>query len=479
MGARRPRPAVPADPRARRAQGRRPWRALPAAARRGRVIDPELLPRREAAAGARPGRSPASRTRDRRRAGSTSTPRSRPSGGPWPSAACRYRVEATADLAILQFAKFRLWKDLDENWAELSPNPLVAHLIHSPTEPFADPVPADRRGRPRRARRQPARSPPTLRSWARRGGDRRADVRPRRPAGHREVADHHQPARPRRGRRASGCCSSPRSGPRSTSCSSGSTPSGMGAVLRSTCTTSGSKPAAVREQIRARLDHACRRRRAGPGRTEDLRAARRRTRPLRRRPARAERRRALLYSARVPPMLDHRRGRGADADPRCAAVQRRGPRRVDADPAICSARCPRSPTPPDPRPDHPWAFVDDRRPAVDVAAVRAAAVRFDAALAALRVRRSAGARGGRARPLTWRSSPTIAGSAACRSHVLDETRTPRWREATDCVDAEIGAFAAAAHPGLDVVTPAALDAAARRDRTPQAAAAAVVRLLRA
>lgn len=29
-----------------------------------------------------------------------------------------FRVEATAELAILQFSKFRLWKDLDENWAE-------------------------------------------------------------------------------------------------------------------------------------------------------------------------------------------------------------------------------------------------------------------------------------------------------------------------------------------------------------------------
>ena len=29
-----------------------------------------------------------------------------------------FRVEPTADLAILQFAKFRLWKDLDENWEQ-------------------------------------------------------------------------------------------------------------------------------------------------------------------------------------------------------------------------------------------------------------------------------------------------------------------------------------------------------------------------
>ena len=51
-----------------------------------------------------------------------------------------YRVESTADLAILQFAKFRLWKDLDEHWSDFADNPLVAHLVHEPTEAFADPA---------------------------------------------------------------------------------------------------------------------------------------------------------------------------------------------------------------------------------------------------------------------------------------------------------------------------------------------------
>src|SRR5215203_3518180 len=51
-----------------------------------------------------------------------------------------YRVEATADLAILQFAKFRLWKDLDEHWSDFADNPLVAHLVHEPTEAFEDPA---------------------------------------------------------------------------------------------------------------------------------------------------------------------------------------------------------------------------------------------------------------------------------------------------------------------------------------------------
>ena len=50
-----------------------------------------------------------------------------------------FRVESSVDLSILQFAKFRLWKDLDDNWEELSRNALVQHLIHSPTREFVDP----------------------------------------------------------------------------------------------------------------------------------------------------------------------------------------------------------------------------------------------------------------------------------------------------------------------------------------------------
>ncbi|QYF74264.1 DUF4011 domain-containing protein [Cryobacterium sp. PAMC25264] len=52
-----------------------------------------------------------------------------------------FRVEETLDLSILQFAKFRLWKDLDENWETLAQNSLVNHLVHTPTQPFVDPVP--------------------------------------------------------------------------------------------------------------------------------------------------------------------------------------------------------------------------------------------------------------------------------------------------------------------------------------------------
>ena len=54
-----------------------------------------------------------------------------------------FRVEETVDLAILQFAKFRLWKDLDDNWASLAGNSLVKHLIEKPTQLFEDPVGQD------------------------------------------------------------------------------------------------------------------------------------------------------------------------------------------------------------------------------------------------------------------------------------------------------------------------------------------------
>jgi len=54
----------------------------------------------------------------------------------------RFRVEDTVHLSILQFAKFPLWKDLDESWEQLSGNPLVKHLIDTPTQQFVDPAPA-------------------------------------------------------------------------------------------------------------------------------------------------------------------------------------------------------------------------------------------------------------------------------------------------------------------------------------------------
>lgn len=54
-----------------------------------------------------------------------------------------FHVEKTVDLANLQFAKFRLWKDLDENWEEFAKSSLVKHLIESPADVFVDTNPND------------------------------------------------------------------------------------------------------------------------------------------------------------------------------------------------------------------------------------------------------------------------------------------------------------------------------------------------
>ena len=51
-----------------------------------------------------------------------------------------FRVEESVHLSILQFAKFPLWKDLDEHWRELTRNPLVTHLVETPGQQFVDPV---------------------------------------------------------------------------------------------------------------------------------------------------------------------------------------------------------------------------------------------------------------------------------------------------------------------------------------------------
>jgi Protein of unknown function (DUF4011)/Swt1-like HEPN/AAA domain/REase_MTES_1575 len=55
-------------------------------------------------------------------------------------AGLHFRVEEVVHLAILQFAKYPLWKDLDDSWEALSGNSLVSHLINSPDRPYTDPI---------------------------------------------------------------------------------------------------------------------------------------------------------------------------------------------------------------------------------------------------------------------------------------------------------------------------------------------------
>ena len=57
------------------------------------------------------------------------------------AAGLHFRVEETVHLSVLQFAKFPLWKDLDESWQQLADNSLVRHLIDTPLAAYTDPVP--------------------------------------------------------------------------------------------------------------------------------------------------------------------------------------------------------------------------------------------------------------------------------------------------------------------------------------------------
>lgn len=57
-------------------------------------------------------------------------------------AGLKFRVENSVHLAILQFAKFPLWKDMNDSWLELAQNVLVRHLVETPQEQFVDQVAA-------------------------------------------------------------------------------------------------------------------------------------------------------------------------------------------------------------------------------------------------------------------------------------------------------------------------------------------------
>lgn len=51
------------------------------------------------------------------------------------------RVDDDAAIALLQFGKYRMWKDLDDHWERFLENPVVRHLVERPGQPFQRPVP--------------------------------------------------------------------------------------------------------------------------------------------------------------------------------------------------------------------------------------------------------------------------------------------------------------------------------------------------
>jgi hypothetical protein len=362
----------------------------------------------------------------------------------------RFRVEATADLSLLQFAKFRLWKDLDESWAAFAENPLVAHLIHSPTEPFADPVPA-----------------PTSRDLD--GLDEHCPV----PADSSQllaIADAVE------GR------TFVLEGPPGTGKSQTITNLLAHAVaegkrvlfvaekraaldvvqkrldavglgpLSLDLHDKGSKPAVVREQIATALDLAVPADVVGhEAKSEEVRSARR---GLSRYAHRLHERNTAglsLYGARNA-VLSHS---GGGAPLRVPVEFLAGNDRAEIDrlrqlfstlpDATDAAR---------PGPSHPWGFLD-RVDRVDAAGAWEAARRFDATLGAL-----PGVLGPALAAVRVPGDlQVLAALVADRVSldVLDEVRSPRWGHAVEQVLADLETFVAASHPGLDVVQPRVTD----------------------
>ncbi|WP_299959137.1 DUF4011 domain-containing protein [uncultured Modestobacter sp.] len=360
-----------------------------------------------------------------------------------------YRVEPTADLAILAFAKFRLWKDLDEHWATLSENPLVAHLVHSPTDPFDDPVaedgsvdldelaaavpvPADASQLTAVAEAAAGRTfvlegPPgtgksqtitNLLARAVADGKRVLFVAEKRAA--LDVVARRLDA------------------------------VGMGPFALD-LHDKGSRPAVVRAQIRAALEHAVQVDEQGLAADgEDLRSARR---SLARYATRLHEPNAAglsLYSAHtgalsvgdsVAPLPVSPAAVGGLTGDDVATVRRA----LAALPDVADlAR---------PRPAHPWGFVDV---IVDASAAATAAAAVDSAFTELLgSARLAPVLAAVGTPADLAGLARVLDGPPVDVTVLDETRSARWRMETAALSADVAAFCAA--PGLHGATPAALD----------------------
>jgi hypothetical protein len=363
-----------------------------------------------------------------------------------------YRVEPTVDLAILQFAKFRLWKDLDDNWADLTASPLVNHLVHAPTDPFDDPTaaPAAPDLDELAARCPVAGDASQLGAVAEATAGRTFVLEGPPGTGKsqtitnlltRAVADGQRVLFVAEKRAALDVVSRRLAAV------------GM-APFALDLHDKGSKPAVVREQIRRALDHAVAVDEQGlAAAAEDLRSARRNLDRYARRLHEANGAGLSLYGARTQQLAI-----GIDGPHLPVPVAYL----ADVAPALregvraALTLLPDSADLTRPRPHHPWGFSDD--PSVDVDAVALAAGEVDAAIAALDQRSALrDVLGQVSDPEQLNALIGLLGGPPLPLDVLDETRSQRWAQATSEVTGQVAAFVSAAHPGLDRATPAALD----------------------
>ena len=365
-----------------------------------------------------------------------------------------FRVESTADLTVLQFAKFRLWKDLDESWPAFANNPLVRHLIYTPTESFVDPVegelipdleglaescpvPADSsqlravvdaaagrtfvlEGPPGTGKSQTITN---LLAHAVANGKRVLFVAEKRAA--LDVVQKRLDA------------------------------VGMG-PLSLDLHDKASSPVAVREQIKRALEHTVAADQPGIAATlDELRSARRGLvryayKLHDRNPAGLS-----LYSAREAVLAI---GDGVEAMPFSPeALGSLGSEALDRL-RVLFDEIAEVAYPARPRPGHPWAFITDGSPAApELAEVLPAARRFDDALRSLSGHPTLTEVLGSVQvPDDLRVLAVLLGDRKPLA-VLDEIRTSRWNAAIGAVLREVAEFTAVSHPGLDMVEPAFLD----------------------
>ncbi|MGY1823324.1 DUF4011 domain-containing protein [Geodermatophilus sp. SYSU D00079] len=368
-------------------------------------------------------------------------------------AAVPYRVEPTADLAVLQFAKFRLWKDLDEHWADFTANPLVAHLVHEPTEAFTDPAP-DTAGRvdlDELAAECPVPADASqLRAVAEAAAGRTFVLEGPPGTGKsqtitnlltRAVADGKRVLFVAEKRAALDVVARRLEAV------------GMGPFALD-LHDKGSRTSVVRTQLKAALEHAVAVDEQGLAADgEDLRSARR---TLARYADRLHAENAAglsYYSARTAalavrdgvPSMPLPATFVAGASPETMTAVRRA---LALLPDIADLVRP--------SPQHAWAFVDTAQ--VDLLAAQQAAAAVDAGI------RDLPAEPHLARALREVRTPEdltalahLLCGPATSLDVLDEVPTERWTTATTAVLGEAAAFAAAVHPGLELATPAALE----------------------
>ncbi|TQN42178.1 AAA domain-containing protein [Blastococcus colisei] len=363
-----------------------------------------------------------------------------------------FRVEPTADLAILQFAKFRLWKDLDEHWADFTDNPLVSHLVHEPTEAFEDPA-RDLGGYvdlDALATELPAPADASqLRAIAEAAAGRTFVLEGPPGTGKSQTITNLLTRAVAEGKRVL-FVAEKRAALDVVARRLDAVGMGMFAL---DLHDKGSRASMVRAQIRLALEHAVvvdEQGLAADG--ESLRSARR---TLARYADRLHEQNAVglsLYSARTSELA---------SDPELSPLPVPLPFAANAPADVLRSVRVELALLPDiadltrPSPRHPWAFVDS--PEIDLPATQAAAAAVDAAVREVQaVPELAGVLRRTSTADELDALVHVLSGPGVGLDVLDETFGAFWTAATSAVLGEIAAFTAFRHPGLDVCTPEVL-----------------------